>query len=83
MRTHGAALIGAGAADCLLDQIKCGDAFERLVRNWRRSSFGDIKELSSQMLPTKYERDGVARAWVIGNVLVSRIAVALHDPAIA
>ena len=43
--THSAALIGTAAADCLLDQIKRGDAFEYFTRDWRGTSFRDVEEL--------------------------------------
>ena len=78
---HGAALIGAFATDHLLDRIERGDAVQTFARDRRRTALCDIEELSSQMNPAKGERDGIAGPCVIGNGLVGRVAVALHDAA--
>ena len=80
---HGAALIFSFATYHLLDRIERGDAVQSFARDWRRTALCDIEELSSQMNPTKGERDRIAGPCVIGNGLVGRVAVALHDAAIA
>src|SRR6266446_10568400 len=66
----------------LLDRIERGDALKGFARDRRRTALGDVKELSSQMCPAEGERDRVAGSRIIGNVLVGRVSIALHDAAI-
>ena len=79
---HGATLLGAAAADRLLDRIERRDAFERLAGDRRGTAFGDVEEAAPQMGPAEGERDRLVGCSV-GDGLVSRISIALHDAAIA
>src|SRR5262245_65579551 len=58
------------------------DAFERFARDWRIAVLGEVEEAAAQMGPAEGERDGLARRSV-GDALVRRIAIALHDTAVA
>src|ERR1700739_2556864 len=79
---HRATLIGAAAPDRLLDGVESSDALERLAGDGRGPALGDVEETASQMGPAKSQGDRlVARA--VGDILVSRISIALHDAAIA
>jgi hypothetical protein len=56
---HGAALLGAAAADRLLDRIERGNARERLAGDRRRTALGDVEEAAPQMGPTEGKRNGI------------------------
>ena len=79
---HAAPLLGARAAERLLDRIERGDAFERFAGDRRIAALGVVVEPSPQMRPAERERDGLVRR-LGGDLLVGRVAVALHDAAIA
>jgi len=53
----------------------------RLARDRRIAALGDIEETAAQVRSAERERDRLARRFV-GDGLVGRIAVALHDAAI-
>ena len=74
---HGAPLIGAGAANILLDRIDLRDTRYGFGGDRRIAALGDLEELAPQMAPAKSDRDPVRR-----KLLVRRVAVALHDAAI-
>ena len=59
---HGAALVGASAADRLLDRVERGDALERLAGDRRVAALGDVEELAPQVRPAEGERDRLAGA---------------------
>jgi hypothetical protein len=80
--THRAALIGAAAPDRLLDGIQGGDALERLAGDRRGTALRDVVEAAPQMGPAKSQGDCLL-ALGVGNVLVGRVPIALHDAAIA
>src|SRR4051794_39383133 len=50
-----ATLVGAHAADRLLDGIELADAFERLARDRGIAALGDVEELAAQMCPAEGE----------------------------
>jgi hypothetical protein len=79
---RGAALLGAVAADRLLDRIERGNAHERLAGDRRRTALGDVEEAAPQMGPAEGKRDRIA-ARGVGNGFVSLVPIALHDAAIA
>src|SRR5271166_1861353 len=79
---HTAPLLGALAADCLLDRIERGDAFERFAGDRRIAAFDVVVEPAAQMRPAERERDGLVRR-LGSELLVGGVAVALHDAAIA
>ena len=60
---HRAPLVGARAADRLLDRIERGDAFERLTGD-RRFTLGVVEEPAPQVRPAEGERDpAIAAPW--------------------
>ncbi|MFK4719150.1 hypothetical protein ABIE89_000250 [Bradyrhizobium niftali] len=75
------------AAERFLDRVKLGDALKSLAgnRRWRRSSLAlDLHKLAPQMRPAEGERPGQGvRTRLSGHGLVSLIAVAVDDAAIA
>ena len=79
---HGAALLGAAAADRLLDRIERSNAHERFAGDRSRTALGDVEEAAPQMGPAEGKRDRIA-ALGVGNGLVSLVPIALHDAAIA
>ena len=79
---HGTALVGRSAADRLLDRVEKSDAIQGFARDGCGAALGDVEEPSSQMCPAEGERDGFAEMCGVGNVLVGRVSVALHDAAI-
>ena len=76
---HGTALVGRSAADRLLNRVEKSDAIEGFARDGCGAALGDFEELSSQMCPAEGERDGFAEICCVGNVLVGRVSIALHD----
>src|SRR5260370_1175249 len=75
-------LAGSAAADRLLDRIQDRDAFERLAGDRRGAALSELEEPAPQVGPAEGERDRLA-AGGVGDGLVGRIPVALHDAAIA
>ncbi len=75
------------AAERFLDRVKLGDALKSLAgnRSWRRRSLPlDLHKLAPQMRPAEGERPGQGvRTRLSGHGLVSLIAVAVDDAAIA
>jgi hypothetical protein len=76
------ALLGARAADHLLDRVKRCDAFQRFVRDRGIAALGNVEDLASQMRPAERECDSLLGCGC-RNLLVGGVAVALHDAAIA
>jgi hypothetical protein len=70
-----AALIGAAAADRLLDSIERGDTRKRLAGDRLGAALGDVEEAPPQTQRAESQRDRVVRGGV-GNGLVGGIAVA-------
>jgi len=56
--------------------------FERFARDRRIAVLGEVEKAAAQMGPAEGERDGVAGRSA-GDALVGRIAIALHDTAVA
>ena len=88
MRLSTRATLGIrSAAECFFDRVELGDALERFAGNWswRRSSLAlDLHKLAPQMGPAEGERSGQGvRTRLSGHSLVSLIAVAVDDAAIA
>src|SRR5215467_13817535 len=79
---HRAALIGTAAPERLLDGIQGGNARERLAGDRRGTALRDVVEAAPQMGPAKSQGDCLL-AFGVGNGLVGRVPVALHDAAIA
>ena len=72
-----ATLVGAHAADRLLDRIELGDPLQRLAGD-RRFALGVVEEAASQMRPAEGERDP-AIGRLGGDRLVGGVTVALDD----
>jgi hypothetical protein len=70
-------LLGAHAADRLLDRVERGDPLQRLAGD-RRFALGVIEEPTSQVRPAEGERDPAAGC-LGGDCLVGGVAVALDD----
>ncbi|MET4236427.1 hypothetical protein ACVWXN_010195 [Bradyrhizobium sp. i1.4.4] len=88
MRLSTRATLGIrSAAECFFDRVELGDALERFAGNWswRRSSLAlDLHKLAPQMGPAESERSGQGvRTRLSGHGLVSLIAIAMDDAAIA
>src|SRR6516165_10858876 len=72
-----AARLGTGAAHVFLDSVNLRNARNRFGGDRRIAALGDLEELTPQVAPAKGDSDPVRR-----QLLVRRIAVALHDAAI-
>ena len=76
-------------ASALLPRIVFSIAYSAAMRSRASLAIGAeppfaiSKNFSSQVCPAEGERDRVAGPCIIGNGLVSRVSVALHDAAIA
>src|SRR3954467_8022009 len=70
------ALLGAAAADVLLDGVDLGDALERLARNRRGTRRCEFVEVAPHMRPAERKLD-VATLCQLG---ITGIAVDLQDP---
>src|SRR6516165_9986296 len=79
---HRAALVGARTADRLLDRVERRDALERFAGDRRVAALGEVEEVAPQMCPAEGQRDRLAGC-LVGDAFVGRVAVALHDAAIA
>ena len=55
-----ATLLGAAAADVLLDGVKFGDALEHLARNGRGTRRGEFVEVAMHMRPAECKLDVAA-----------------------
>jgi hypothetical protein len=77
LAAYGDSLLGVLASDGLFDPIECGNAHERLRGNGGVAFPGDLEEAAPDMRPAEGERDRVVR-----QLLVRRVAVALHDATI-
>ena len=73
----GSPLVGAFTPDRRLDPVERGDTQERLRGDGGVAFSGDVEELAPQMRPAEGKRNPLF--W---QLLVRRVAVALHDAAI-
>ena len=88
MRLSTRAALGIrSASEGFLDRVELGDALKGLAgnRSWRRRRLAlDLHKLAPQMRPAEGERPGQGvRTRLSGHGLVSLIAVAVDDAAIA
>jgi hypothetical protein len=77
LSAYGASFLGSLAPDGLFDPVERGNAQQRLPGNGSVALPGDLEEASPDMRPTEGERDRIVR-----QLLVRRVAVALHDATI-
>src|SRR4029079_16938545 len=76
---HRSPLLGAVAADLRFDLVEPGDAPECFFGDRGSSTFGDFVDPPPPVCPAEGQDHGIARAPSIGQLLVGRIPVALHD----
>ena len=73
--SDGAPLLGAAAADVLLDRVEPPDAFERLAGDRRRAGGGELIKPSAHMRPAESEFDVAA----LGEDAIAGVAIDLEN----
>lgn len=71
-----ATLLGAAAADVLLDRVELGDVLERLARNGRGTGGGQFVEVTPHVRPAECKLNVAP----LGEPAIASIAINLEDP---